>query len=172
MFKPTKLDFYYLHMVALLVYSYTNIIRLTQQNNNTGQDGNQSSGAEPCRQDERFHVAGEDGLFAVTAAHTDYKSIGAAHRRDAVVIDFDGKVIHILGHSAEALPDHEDASGAICGRNIDGMFYFSRREGCRILAKQQQSCKCAEQNYRKVSCSLMFRCRENYPQPPVRVNEV
>lgn len=117
MFKPTKLDLYYLHVVSSLVYSYTNIIRLTQKNNNTGQDGNQSSSAEPCWQDERFHIAREDGVFAVAAAHTDYKSIGAAHQGYAVVMDLDGKVIHILRHSAEALPDHKDASSAIWESN-------------------------------------------------------
>lgn len=152
----------------MLVYSYTNIIKLTQQNNNTGQDGNQSSGAQPCWQDERFHITGEDGVFAVTAAHTNYKSIGAAHRRYAVVIDLNGKVVHILGHSAEALPDHKDASSAVCGSSRRTLM----ERLVQLMRRLQDFSKfTTELNY-KVFPSLEFRCHENYPQPPVRVNEV
>ena len=88
--------------------------RLTQQDDDAGQDGDERPSAQAGGQDEGLHVAGQDGLFAVAAAHADDQGLRAAHRRDPVVIDLDGQEVHVLGHSAEALAHDVDAGCAIC----------------------------------------------------------
>lgn len=109
------------------------VLMLTQENDDTSEYGNESSGAEACRQDVRLHVAGQDGVLTVTAAHSYGQRVGAAHGRDAVVVDLNGKEVDILGHPAEAPPGHIYAGCAVCGE----------QEGSRsrISTEKRGSCK-------------------------------
>lgn len=94
---------------------------LTQQNNDTGQYGDQSPGAESGRENVGLHVAGEDAVFTVTGADSDGQGVGAAHGGKAVVVYFDGKVVHVLCQAAESFPEHDHARCAVCrGRSKQG----------------------------------------------------
>lgn len=94
---------------------------LTQQNNDTGQYSYQRPGAEPGWENIGLHVAGEDGVFTVTGADSDGQGVGAAQGRKAVVVYFDGKVVHVLCQAAESFPEHNHAGRAVCrGRSKQG----------------------------------------------------
>lgn len=81
----------------VLVRNPSEVGLLTQQNHDTGQYGYQGAGAEPGREDVGLHVAGEDGVFAVTGTHPDGQGVGAAQSREAIVAYLNGEVINVLG---------------------------------------------------------------------------
>lgn len=94
---------------------------LTQQNNDTGQYSYQSPGAESGWENIGLHIAGEDGVFIVTGADSDGQGVGAAHGGKAVVVYFDGKVVHVLCQAAESFPEHNHTGCAVCrGRSKQG----------------------------------------------------
>lgn len=89
-------------------------MRLTQQNDNAGQDGDERASTEACREHVRLHVARQNGVFAVTGAHSDGQCVGAAQSWEAIVIYLDGEEVDILSEAAEAFPPHGDTGCAIC----------------------------------------------------------
>lgn len=86
----------------------------TEQNDDARQDGYQRPGAEAGGQHVGLHVAGEDGVSAVTGTHPDGQRVGAGHGRDAVVVYLDGEEVNVLGQAAESFPQHVDAGRAVC----------------------------------------------------------
>ena len=62
----------------------------------------------------RLHIAGQDGVLAVTAAHADGQGVGAAQGGHAIVVDLNRQEIHVLGHPAEPLSGHVYAGCAVC----------------------------------------------------------
>lgn len=104
-----------------------NVSVLTQQNNDTGQYGDQSPGAESGWENVGLHVAGQDGVFAVAGADADGQGVGAAQGGKAVVVYFDGKVVHVLCQPAESFPEHNHAGRAVCkGRSKQGAWWMKR----------------------------------------------
>lgn len=95
--------------------------QLTQQDDDAGQDGDERPGAEAGGQDVGLHVAGQDGVFAVTRADPDGQRVDAADRRHAVVVDLDGEVVHVLRQTAEPFAYHVDAGCAVCGGTEGGV---------------------------------------------------
>lgn len=90
------------------------VVRVTEQDDDACEDGDECSGAEARRQEQRFHVTGQDGLFGVAAAHSDQEGVGAAERRHAVIADLDGQSVNVLRHPAETFPDHHHRSRTVC----------------------------------------------------------
>lgn len=104
-----------------------NVAVLTQQNNDTGQYGDQSPGAESGWENVGLHVAGQDGVFAIAGADADGQRVGAAHGGKAVVVYFNGKVVHVLCQPAETFPKHKHAGCAVCtGRSKQGGWWMKR----------------------------------------------
>ncbi|GAA6074638.1 uncharacterized [Tachysurus ichikawai] len=99
-------------MVCLVVWC--GVASVTEQDDDAGEDGDERSGAEACRQEQRLHITGQDGVFGVTAAHSDQECVGAAERRDAVITDLDGQSVNVLRHPAETSPDHHHRSRTVC----------------------------------------------------------
>lgn len=87
---------------------------LTQQNNDTRQNGYQSPRAESGWQNVGLHVAGQDGVFTVTGADSNGQGVGAAHGGKAVVVYFNGKMVNILCQAAESFPEYKNAGRAVC----------------------------------------------------------
>lgn len=67
--------------------------QLTQQDEDAGQDGDERSSAEACRQTVRLGVARHDVTLVVAAAHVDGQRAGARLDRLLSIRDENGQVV-------------------------------------------------------------------------------
>lgn len=81
---------------------------LTEQNDDTQQDGHQGSRAEPRPGRQRLGVAQLHVALAVAGAHPDGQRVGAAPHGQVAVGDDHGHVVDALLQAVVAVPARED----------------------------------------------------------------
>lgn len=81
---------------------------LTEQNDDTKQDGHQGSRAESRPRRQRLGVAQLHVALTVAGAHPDGQCVGAALHGQVPVRDDHGHVVHALLQAAVAVPAREN----------------------------------------------------------------
>lgn len=86
---------------------------LTQQGEDAGQDSDEGSGTEACREQGRLGAAGLGVPIRVTVTHSDGEGVGAAEGRATTVHDQDREVVQELVSSLETTSLGQDRSSVI-----------------------------------------------------------
>lgn len=94
--------------------SYTR--RLTEENDDTEQDGHQSSSCEAVWEGQDLGVAGLHVSTAVTSAHAHDQRAGAALNGVVIVWNDYGQEVHAHLAPAETSPPRQDIGSVICGQ--------------------------------------------------------
>lgn len=89
--------------------------KLTQENDDAGQDGDERPSAQAGVQDVGLGVAGEQCPVHVAPTDLDAECVGAAHGRDSTIADHDGQEVEILLLPTEPPAPGVHPSGVIWG---------------------------------------------------------
>lgn len=113
-FKHDKFKYSNTH-VHTCTYTCTYIWELTEENNNTEQDGHQSSGCEAIWEGKDLGVTCLHVSTAVTSTHAHNQCTGAALDGVVIVWDHDRQEVHTHLTPAETSPPCQDIGSVIWG---------------------------------------------------------